>query len=245
MTRQETIEKYFTNITLSKNYVDLYYVRRSLLHSVEANLSKFKGTILDVGCGIMPYRELIVERNKAVTSYIGLDFENSIEPEYALGKPDLFWTGDVIPMQNDSVDTIIATELFEHCPDPEKVMKEMLRVLTPGGIIFFTVPFLFYLHIVPHDEYRYTPYSLTRHLTNSGFTNVDLSALGGMDASLAQMIGIWLQHRPLLKRHKNWLSFFLLPIIKKLTRLDSRTDKTQLFYSGSMITGIAGTAYKP
>jgi hypothetical protein len=106
------------------------------------------------------------------------------------------------------------------------------------------VPFLFYLHIVPHDEYRYTPYSLSRHLTNSGFTDIDLSSLGGWDASLAQMIGIWLQQRPLMKKHKNILSFFLMPIMKRLIKMDTKFDKKQMFHNGAMITGIAGTAYK-
>jgi ubiquinone/menaquinone biosynthesis C-methylase UbiE len=244
MNREQIIDKYFTNISLHQDYLDLYYVRSSLFRSVELTIPKFKGKILDVGCGIMPYREVILNRNKSVTSYIGLDFEDSIYPEYALGKPDLFWKGDVIPMEDNSVETVIATELFEHCPEPERVMKEILRVLKPGGMVFFTVPFLFYLHLVPHDEYRYTPYSLSRHLSNAGFSNIELRSLGGWDASLAQMLAMWLQYRPLLKKHKKILSTLLMPIIRKLVKLDAKFDKSQMFHGGSMITGISGVAYK-
>jgi SAM-dependent methyltransferase len=244
MTREKYLKKYFTNISLNIEYPDLFYVRNSILSSIKDNLSKFKGVVLDVGCGIMPYREIILNSNKRVTSYIGLDFENSIHPEYELGKPDFFWNGDEIPKEDGSVDTIIATEFFEHCPQPEKVMVEMLRVLKPEGVLYLTVPFLWNLHIVPYDEYRYTPFSLERHLINAGFVDIKLTSLGGLDASLAQMIGIWLHQRPMRKIYKKILSFFFFPIMKWLIKKDSKVNQLKLFTDGAMITGISGTAMK-
>lgn len=245
MKREEFIDKYFTNIQLEKAYPDAYYVRKSIFSAIQKDTPKFKGVLLDVGCGIMPYREYILGANKQVTSYIGMDFESALDSEYALGKPDLFWTGDRIPMEDHSADTILATELFEHCPDPEKVMREMLRVLRPSGILFFTVPFLWNLHLVPYDEYRYTPYSLERLLKNSGFVQTDLLPLGGWDASLAQMLAIWLAHRPMPAGKKNLLARIVLPVIKKLIRMDPLFDKASLFTNGGMITGLYGTAYAP
>ncbi len=147
-------------------------------------------------------------------------------------------------MEDNSVETILATELFEHCPDPEKVMREMIRVLKPGGVLFFTVPFLWNLHLVPYDEYRYTPFSLKRHLSNAGFQSVKLEALGGLDASLAQMFGIWYQHRPMRSFYRNYLGKLLIPVIKWLVKSDLRTSKKEMFEDGSMITGISGLAYK-
>ncbi len=244
MNREEVIKKYFTEIGLDINYLNLYFVRRSILQALESNLHKFKGKLLDVGCGIMPYRELILNHNKNVVSYIGLDFESSIDKEYSLGKPDLFWTGDIIPVADSSIDTIIATEFFEHCPYPEKIMAEMLRVLKPGGVLFFTVPFLWNLHVVPYDEYRYTPFSLQRHLLTAGFINIDLKALGGIDASLAQMMAIWYRHRPMRSLYKKYLSSLFITVIKRLIKSDSKVDKGQLFTEGSMVTGLSGTAYK-
>ena len=191
ISREEYIDKYFINLTLSVEHIDLYYVRRSILEAVKSNLGIFQGKILDVGCGIMPYREFIMKLNHNVTDYIGLDFEGSLNEEYNMGKPDLFWQGDVIPMKENSIETVIATEFFEHSSEPEKVMKEILRVLKPGGVIFFTVPFLWNLHVVPFDEYRYTPFAIERLLKSAGFQNIKLKSLGGTDASLAQMIAIW------------------------------------------------------
>lgn len=244
MTRNEVIEKYFTNISLHRDYLDLYYVRRSLLNAIKENMNRFHGSILDVGCGIMPYKELIVANNKNVTAYVGLDFENSIDHEYELGKPDLFWTGVVIPLENNSVDTVLATEFFEHCADPEKIMLEILRVLKPGGLLFITVPFLWNLHTVPHDEYRYTPYSLERHLKNANFVNIELKSLGGWDASLAQMLALWHRQRPMRKFIKRILAYILIPIIRKLINTDYKWKYKNRFGNGDMFTGLVATAIK-
>ncbi len=244
MLRSSYIDQYFLNIKLNKDYPDIYCVRNGILKAIKSFIPEFKGKLLDVGCGIMPYRELILNANKNVISYIGLDFENSLDAEYALGKPDLFWNGDVIPMEDNAVETIIATEFFEHCPQPEKIMKEMLRVLKPGGLLFITVPFIWNLHLVPYDEYRYTPFSLKRHLQNAGFINIELNALGGVDASLAQMLAIWYRNRPMRASYKKYLGSLFIPIIRRLMSADSKAHKSEMFTDGTMITGLSGIAYK-
>jgi SAM-dependent methyltransferase len=121
-------------------------------------------------------------------------------------------------------------------------MREALRVLRPGGLLFFTVPFLWPLHEVPHDEYRYTPFALERHLRNAGFEQIKLRALGGWDASLAQMIGHWALRRPMSPRKRAILSRLALPIVRFLA---GRDQPPREFGESSMITGISGTAIKP
>jgi len=82
---------------------------------------------------------------------------------------------------------------MEHCKEPEIVLKEIYRVLKPESIFILKVPFLRNLHEVPNDEYRYTPYSLERHLKNSGFSNIEVKATGGRHVSMAQMLGLWVR----------------------------------------------------
>jgi SAM-dependent methyltransferase len=159
-----------------------------------------------------------------------------------LVKPDLLWDGKTIPLADNSIDCAIATEVFEHCFEVEPVMREIWRVLKPGGSLFFTVPFLWPLHEVPYDAVRYTPFSLNRYLEKVGFSKIDLRALGGWDASFAQMIGLWSRRRLMSKRKRKFISMLALPIIRYLLKKDRAT--TVLFKESSMITGIKGVAYK-
>jgi SAM-dependent methyltransferase len=220
--------------------LDTFPIRRSILSSLQKALVRFEGVLLDVGCGQMPYKSLLTAQPSKVVRYIGLDLQNN---PIHLNHPDIVWRDGKIPLENDSVDCAISTEVFEHCPDPEAVMKEIFRVLKPGGILFFTVPFLWPLHEVPFDEYRYTPFSLRRHLINSGFVDVELEVFGGWDASLAQMLGLWIRRRPMRRWLRRVMSLMVWPLVYFLFKLDSGSS-TEIRES-SMITGFSGMARKP
>jgi len=227
----------FLNPICRSNTLDLYVVRRSILKALSGELDKIYGTVLDIGCGYMPYRPLVLQPPSRADKYLGLDLKENIYQ-----KPDLEWDGATIPLADKSVESALATEVFEHCPEPEKVMREAFRVLKPGGLLFLTVPFLWPLHCVPYDEYRYTPFALQRHLQNSGFTEIRLQPLGGWDASVAQLLGLWVRRRPMGERKRRILSAALTPLVRYLASRDAPFTK---FHESSMITGLSGTARRP
>ncbi len=154
---------------------------------------------------------------------------------------------------------------FRTLPRPaDCTCRDLARSQTWGSLLL-TVPFLWPLHDVPNDEYRYTPFALTRHLQQAGFTDVQLKALGGWNASLAQSLGLWIQrsyppYRSNLKRprwqrgivrvryliilslRQRLLALILLPIVRYLANHDKPPTE---FYESSMITGLSGTARKP
>jgi glycosyltransferase involved in cell wall biosynthesis len=230
----------FLNPPFTPENADLYLVRTSILRALGNFLPSCKGIFLDIGCGEVPYKAWILTRNYDITNYIGLDIENPLYQGHR--KPDLFWDGKRIPLGDNSVDCAMATELFEHLPDPEQVMAEICRVLKPDGKIFFTVPFLWSLHTVPHDEYRYTPFSLERHLKNSGFSSINIKALGGWDASLAQVIGLWVRRKPMAEEQRKSLTEQFFPFYKQLIESDTLPEG---FPEGQLITGLSGVACKP
>lgn len=61
-----------------------------------------------------------------------------------------------IPLEDESVDSIVCNAVLEHVHSPERVVSEMLRVLKPGGRIYAEVPYIFFFHGYPNDFRRYT-----------------------------------------------------------------------------------------
>jgi SAM-dependent methyltransferase len=230
----------FTKIELNNRNLDTYCIRNAIFNALKSNINLFSGHILDIGCGKKPYEKFILE-NSQVLNYTGLDIENALIYDN-LVKPDYTWDGVVMPFDNNSFECAFGTEVLEHCPEPEIVLKEVFRVLKPNGVFFFTVPFLWNLHEVPHDEYRYTPFSLERHLKKAGFTNIQIKATGGWHASMAQMLGLWVKRSSLSKNKRKIATLLIKPLIKILLKKD-KPDQVK-FNEGQMITGLYGTARK-
>ncbi len=229
----------FTDITLSASTLDRYYIRSSIFSSIQKNSSKFKGRFLDVDCGKMPYRDHI-KTHSSVTEYVGLDIESAIEYSTQV-QPDYTWDGHSMPFEDNELECVMATEVLERCPDPGVVLAEIFRVLKPDGQLFFTVPFLWPLHETPYDMYRYTPWSLTKLLEEAGFGAVQIRALGGWPAAMAQMMGLWIRRSGMSDRKRQWLSVMMKPVIAYLIKRDTIPAS---FSDNTMVTGFSGAAVK-
>ncbi len=193
----------------------------------------FSGKLLDIGCGVMPYKGIVLESNK-VEKYVGVDIEN---PTYQKTiKPDLFWNGKDLPVKDDIYDSAMLIEVLEHVPKPEQVLKEANRALKKDGVLLITVPFLWSLHDVPYDEYRYTPFALKRLLKETNFEVLEIEALGGWHSSMATMLALYTR-RGLWGRKKKILSRIVKPIIKYLHKKDEKVNRKD-FKEGQMITGL-------
>ncbi|MBX3739036.1 MAG: glycosyltransferase [Candidatus Didemnitutus sp.] len=230
----------FTNPPLEINNVDLYWTRASILRAVREAAPQFHGVFLDIGCGVMPYREIIRQAAPKLTRYIGLDLEGSA---IYRAEVDLRWDGRRIPLEDASVDSAMLTEVLEHCPEPWVVLKEARRVLKPGGVLFFTVPYIWPLHDAPWDFFRYTPFALEKLLAEAGFADVKLQALGGWNASLAQMIGLWLKRSPMTHDARLKMARELWPLYQELVRTDQLPADPKA--GNTMATGWTGVAHVP
>lgn len=230
----------FTSIPQTWDNISVYVIRTCIWNAVQKCAPEFSGHLLDVGCGRMPYRRYLLD-NKFIEQYTGLDIETALVYEEGT-RPDFTWDGITMPFADSSFDTVMATEVLEHCPDPRLTINEMKRVLKPGGLIFFTVPFLWYLHETPHDEYRYTPFALQRIFNECGLTEIEMNAHGGWDMAMAQMIGLWIAFTKRGKSQKRWAKL-LNPFIKRLMKKDMANQPVE-FTNGAMINGLYGTARK-
>ena len=222
----------------SPSTMDVYHWRSAILDELRRALPRLRGTLLDVGCGLGPYRTLLTGPAGHVNRYIGLDLEQG---RYG-GRPDIVWKGEHIPLPDAAVDGVLLTEVLEHCAEPSRVLAEVFRVLRPGGTCFVSVPFLWPVHDPPYDEFRYTPFALERMLASAGFRILALRAPGGWHASQAQMLGLWAIRSPMRHSMRLLLMHLLFPLYRVLLHVD-RPPET--FGDSPMITGLLATVQRP
>jgi ubiquinone/menaquinone biosynthesis C-methylase UbiE len=88
---------------------------------------------------------------------------------------------------DDSFDCVIASDVFEHVPDLDRLLAEVYRVLKPGGVLFFTTPFLGPYHEVPRAVQRWTAFGAARRLALTAFRQADVASVGTCPSTLAQV----------------------------------------------------------
>jgi SAM-dependent methyltransferase len=146
----------------------------SIWRDLERVVPNVGGTLLDVGCGAQPYRPLV----STGTKYIGIDTINARE-HFGYEIPDTrYFTGNIWPIDDASIDCVLCTETLEHVAEPLPFLREAFRCLAPGGTLLLTVPFAARWHFIPHDYWRYTPSALSLLLSKAGLLNVRVYARG-------------------------------------------------------------------
>jgi SAM-dependent methyltransferase len=157
--------------------------RGSLLEFARRTASELPpGTrLLDVGAGDAPYRELFSH-----VEYLTSDWSESVHE--GARNADIVASADALPVESASFDAVLLTQVLEHVPDPGAVLAELLRVLRPGGSLHLTAPFVWELHEMPHDYYRYTSAGLAHLLTAAGFDEVDVRPRNDSFTTIAQLL---------------------------------------------------------
>lgn len=76
----------------------------------------------------------------------------------AMPGPDVDVVGDIhhMPIGSEAFDCVFCTGTLEHVRDPWQAIREIHRVLKPGGIVHIDVPFIQGYHADPTDYWRFT-----------------------------------------------------------------------------------------
>ena len=106
-----------------------YFVRRNLYKNISKYSEYITGRTLDFGCGSKPYKDLFPK----VTEYIGLDIEDE-RHGFGADTVDVFYDGQTIPFEDESFNSMFSSEVYEHVPNLDRILKEMNRVLKLGGV---------------------------------------------------------------------------------------------------------------
>lgn len=122
-------------------------------------------SVVDWGCGTKPAIKY-VRRVKDVTyigldklEHVGADIVCDIEEPLFLGKDGSFAS---------YIDIAFCMEVLEHTENPDSVLKNIHSNLKDGGILYFSVPFLYPVHST-HDLWRFTDQGIALLLKRNGF----------------------------------------------------------------------------
>jgi len=133
---------------------------------------------LDLGSDKCPYRSWLEAKGFEVRTIdispgSGADYSGTVE---ATGLPD------------DSFDLVLCTQVLEHCDNPWQGVREIRRILSPGGHAVLSVPHVWFYHPHPKDHWRFTQEGLIRLCRDGGLEPLVMYGQGGSLLCAAQVL---------------------------------------------------------
>lgn len=145
--------------------------------------------VLDVGAGPARYRELFAHCQYFTQDFCQYEGSKDGLLKEAWEYPSIDYVSDIaaIPVEDASFDVILCTEVLEHVPEPIAALREMSRILKPGGRLLLSAPFTSGMHQQPYHFYSgFSPYFYRHFLTEFGLEVVGIEGNGGFFRLMAQ-----------------------------------------------------------
>ena len=147
-----------------------------------ARAREAKPRLLDVGCGIKPYEPFFAG---ALAKYVGVDVANSAA--------ELEGTVEEIPVPDGSFDIVLCTQTLEHAEDPARAVRELRRVVAPGGRVLASTHGVQVYHPNPDDYWRWTHAGLERLFRENGsWSAVTVTPGAGTTACIGMLVSTYI-----------------------------------------------------
>lgn len=159
------------------------------------------GNVLEIGCGEGRGVELIAPKAE---SYTGIDKIPQVIESLKSKHPDGDFRQMVIPplaeLKDDTYDVVVSFQVIEHIKKDLEYIKEIYRVLKPGGKALITTPNIkMSLSRNPWHIREYTADELTR-LAQKAFSKVEMLGITGNE----KVMGYHEENRQSVNRIMKW-----------------------------------------
>lgn len=161
------------------------------------------GSLLDYGCGAMPYKPVFVEK---VKEYLGADLVNNDDVVDILLCPD-----GRLPVESGRFEIVLSTQVLEHVEDPTRYLAEVQRVLKENGILVLSTHGAWHYHPVPNDYWRWTSAGLRKIVKEAGFKTIFFKGIMGDAATATQL---W--QDAVLTRLPRWIGLGFKFVMQKI-----------------------------
>ena len=179
--------------------------------------------VLDVGCGVKPYYPFFAA---VASDYVGVDV---VENPAA----DLLGSVEALPVADASFDLVLCTQVLEHCDDPAQAVRELHRVVAPGGRVLASTHVVQVYHPSPVDYWRWTHAGLRRLFEdNAAWSTLRVEPGAGTASGLAMLLGTFVEiglRRTVFARPPVWL------LNTAGAKLDARSTTLRNPVPGSLI----------
>ena len=212
------------------------FLRRYVLHfetAIDDALASFVSSllndarVLDAGAGERVHAKYFPRQR-----YIAVDLAVG-DSTWDYGKLDAIADLTALPFPDATFDASINIVTLEHVQEPACALREIARVLAPGGRLLLIVPHEWEVHQSPHDYFRYTRHGVEYLLRRAGFGEFTITPVGGYFRLLARRLFNGLQFFP-----GPWFllaAIFLVPPALVLPWFDS-LDRDRNFTLGYICT---------
>jgi SAM-dependent methyltransferase len=155
-------------------------IHQRLIKAYYLSLDYIKGDVLEVGCGEGRGVDLILPKAK---SFTGIDkiqeVVDSLKTKYPKGNFKQMVIPPFASLPDNHFDVVVSFQVIEHIKDDLGYLKEIYRVLKPGGKALITTPNIkLSLSRNPWHIREYTANELSE-LSKSIFANVEMKGVTG------------------------------------------------------------------
>ncbi len=183
--KQSYVDKLIKNGWSYDEVSKMYLLRNNINNILNSYIHKFaNGVLLEVGSGGGYLKDRF---NGTIKNWITSDYD-------VRAKVDIRCDGQNLPFRDNLFDTIICIDVIEHVPNPQQMIKELVRVLKPGGILILSTPFFFYMHESPNDYTRFSKFGLINLIENNKMSVIDLKPTGGIISTLGILVTASIVH---------------------------------------------------